>query len=638
MMHRGRLISLTVRILWALSSTKVELLGTFNHKLRTNKGSSRPRFFLFVDTETDQTKQSDGGFSCRLKLGWCVLFERGTAKNRQREVWHYFTTIDQFWSFVAPYIKPKTRLCILSFNLAFDFTILGGFSHMSKMGFSPLFFYFSSQTNIIKFRTRDHQKGSGSLTVLFLDLGNWYKGKLSALGDLIGKPKGEVSFETASDAELCIYCFRDVEIMLDAFRYWLDFIDLHDLGSFGMTLPSQAFKAFTHRFLKPDLFIHANRPVLDLERAGYHGGRVECYRLGYLADGPYYMLDVNSLYPYVMSVTDVPIRLKFRLKQPSIKQLSSWLDDYAVVARVGITTDTPAYVHQHKTHLCWPIGDFVSVLNTPELRFALDQGVVTWIDEVTLYEKARLFDDYVAEFYSLRLRYRQQQNPVYVKICKLLLNSLYGKFGQKCESWKPVDNMQGYADGAHTFIDAQTGIPSRLIVLSPDAWEVTTGKDSINSFPAICGHITSAARLVLWDYMVKAGRENVFYCDTDSMLVNQAGMDRLKPDISAETLGKLKVEYKTKRAIIRGPKDYRTDHVRRRKGIRPNAQRIAPKTYRQELWPGFRTLMAEGKTDVYTVRKITKRLVHRYQKGHCNKDGTVEPLQFMWNSLISAIG
>ena len=73
---------------------------------------------------------------------------------------------------------------------------------------------------------------------------------------------------------------------------------------------------------------------------------------------------------------------------------------------------------------------------------------------------------------------------------------------------------------------------------------MSTNKIGIGAFVRIASYITSLARLNLYNAARKAGVKNVYYCDTDSLYVNDEGMDRLtNSDMVHNTeLGKWKYE------------------------------------------------------------------------------------------------
>ncbi|GAI25381.1 unnamed protein product, partial [marine sediment metagenome] len=79
--------------------------------------------------------------------------------------------------------------------------------------------------------------------------------------------------------------------------------------------------------------------AIDLERASYKGGRVECFFLGELKNDNYYILDVNSLYPFVMRNNSYPVKylqISHNIKSDTCR---SYLEHKSIIAQVLIDTD-----------------------------------------------------------------------------------------------------------------------------------------------------------------------------------------------------------------------------------------------------------------------------------------------------------
>ncbi|GAJ14922.1 unnamed protein product [marine sediment metagenome] len=128
--------------------------------------------------------------------------------------------------------------------------------------------------------------------------------------------------------------------------------------------------------------------------------------------------------------------------------------------------------------------------------------------------------------------------------------------------------------------------------------------------------------------MQQAGWGNYFYCDTDSLIVNEVGKCRLMKTMSNTSLGGLKVETSGLSVILRGLKDYSFGTKLVIKGVRKNAVKLSDGVYTQEKWPSFRGLLRSGKPEDYVVETVTKHLTRKYTKGDVTVDGVVLPYEF----------
>ncbi|GAI16839.1 unnamed protein product, partial [marine sediment metagenome] len=181
----------------------------------------------------------------------------------------------------------------------------------------------------------------------------------------------------------------------------------------------------------------SNKEAIKLERDSYKGGRVECFYLGELKNDNYYMLDVNSLYPFVMRNNMYPVRYVKIRHNISRTALNTYLDNRAACAQVFIETAVPVYAVR-RARCIFPVGRFWTVLTTPELKYALAKGHIKQVGDCVIYKQASIFKSYVDKFYAMRQDFRSAGTAEYEELCKKMLNSLYGKFGQKGEDWTKI--------------------------------------------------------------------------------------------------------------------------------------------------------------------------------------------------------
>ena len=588
------------------------------HCLQREKSLAMPRHIIFFDTETKPEKLDNGSIRQTLKLGWACYYRKAYGRHLEQQVWHYFKDALSFWTFVYKNTERKRKLWVIARNIVFDFTIVEGWNYLRQVGFKLKFFHNAGVTSIISVKSRH-----GS--IVFLDSMNWFVESLAKTGDRIGLPKLSIDFDTCTESELSAYCHRDVEIEIKNFVRFMRFLTENSISRLCYTRGSTAMAAYLFRHYDTKIYIHNNEQAIDLERDSYRGGRCECFFLGEKNDDNYYFVDVNSLYPSVMRNNLYPckyVQIVSRLEHDTLKDV---LGSKAVVAKVLIDTDEPVYaVRRDRT--IFPVGCFWVSLTTPELKYALSKGHIVEIKEAVFYEQANLFKKYVDYLYKLRLKFKDAGNAEYVELCKKLLNSLYGKFGQKADVWEKIGECQGERDRVEVCLSASGGRVTQIRYLLGEIWELTGQEECFNSFPAIASHVTAYGRMYLWQLMQVVGAGNYYYCDTDSLIINKVGLCNLQSRIDNVKLGGLKITETTNSLSIRGLKDYSTATKQVVKGIRKNAVEIRTGVYEQELWPSFKGLLREGVTSGYTVKKQIKILQRKYTKGHVSCDGIVTPL------------
>lgn len=588
------------------------------HCLKREKMLAMPRHLIFFDTETKPEKLEDGSIKQVFKLGWACYYRRPYGRNLAKTEWRYFDTALSFWQFVYQHTESKRKLWVLARNLVFDFTLTEGWKYLRPVGFKLKFFYDGGSTGIISVKGR-----YGS--IVFLDIMNWFVESLAKTGERIGIPKLKIDFDTCTDDYLSTYCKRDVEIELENFKRFMKFLEANSISRLCYTRGSTAMAAYLFRHYHTKIYIHNNEQAIILERESYRGGRTECFYIGELKNDDYYIVDVNSLYPFVMRNNSYPVKYIQISQKITPDKLRNILKDKSVVARVLIDTNEPVYaVRRGRT--MFPIGRFWATLTTPELKYAIEHNHLVKVDRYVVYEQASIFKSYVDKFYTLRLEFKAAGIPEYEELCKKMLNSLYGKFGQKAEIWEKIGDCPNERDRVEVcYISGQN--KSRAIrYLLGEIFILRGHKETFNSFPAIAAHVAAFARLHLWYLMRLSGKGNYFYCDTDSLFVNETGLYNLGKELDNVSLGGLKVIEHSRKINIRGLKDYSIDDREVIKGVRKLAVKIADGVYEQELWPSFKGLLRRMHPDVYAVKTIRKTLKREYTKGIVKSNGIVDPL------------
>ena len=587
------------------------------HKLIREKSLAMPRHLIFYDTETKSIELPNGSSKQVLKLGWAVYYRKSYGRHLVVEDWHSFTTADSFWQFVFSHVERKQKLWLIARNINFDFTVLKSWHYLRPEGYRLKFFYNHELTTVISVRSK---KGS----ILFCDSLNWFDESIKETGERIGLPKLDIDFETCSDAELSLYCHRDVEIDFENFKQFIAFLEKYQISRLRYTIGSTAMSAFLFQSVDVNIFIHNNKEAVDLERESYRGGRTECFFIGEKNDDNYYVLDVNSLYPFVMSEHLYPVKYKAIHNQFNRVSLRESLQKYSVIARVLIETDEPVYaVPRDRT--IFPIGTFWVTLTTPELKYALDAGHIVKVEDIVVYEQDNIFSKYVQKLYGFRSKFRDKGDITYSEICKKLLNSLYGKFAQKADVWQKIGEAPDEPDRVETCYRQGFNMPSSIRYLLGEIFELVGYEEPFNSFPAIASHVTAYGRLFLYELMKEVGYGNYFYCDTDSLIVNTVGRQRLENRIDNVKLGYLKVDKSVKSLVIRGLKDYSVGDKQVIKGIKKDAVKITEGMYEQSFWPTIRGLLRRRSPDTYIIGKTIKVLDRKYSKGEVTGDGSVIP-------------
>jgi hypothetical protein len=663
------------------------------HILQTAKSQNLPNRLVYFDTEShvdieitaDEIKLLlDPLYKAPIEKQHdlymiCAVFKRG--ETRTEKTYRVDTSLRSiarsFWEDVDRFTTMREASTLYAHNARYDFRVGASVPELIRLGYevtefsdeSPFFitferFYTHSRTGkeygeivdefepdpekiyrsekLIPYQMKDGRwfiPKPQTKKIQILSSTNIYQDSLKNLGKTFGLKK--LDFDHGADFnydDAEVYCKRDVEILEKAMDAFFDFVDREQLGGFAITAASQSFKAYRARFLPCDIYIHDNLDALLIERKAYAGGRTEMFRKGKYPR--VYYVDVNSMYPAVMRDNVFPVELVAFWRRAELANVIKEMDAGKLIcAEVLIQTDEPVYMKRGK-RLLFPTGTFWTALSTPEIRYAHEHGHVLEIKNVCIYRGENLFKEFVDYFYENRLKARAKGDDVHTYLYKLIMNCLYGKFAQRNKRNIIVDTAPPDEVGIRQYWCREKGYTYQK-VFGGKVWEADESEESFeahNSFPAVAAHVTAYARMLLWGGMKLAGLDQLYYCDTDSLMLTAIGFERLRLAgmIDDKKLGYFKLE-KMGGAEFFGGKDYvfsdmEGKTVTKIKGVSKSAKLLPPDEegnirFAVSLWGGLSPGLKSGNVGTYQNRLIVKTLKREYTKGIIQEDGRVIPFR-----------
>jgi len=586
------------------------------YKLGGLKRETYPREIGYFDCET-RYEEGVGHQVHRLRSGVFILqrYHMGLPQG-ERQV-HDFHTASEFWALVEKRALPGRLLWLVAHNLDFDFAAVEGFKYLADHGWEVKFFAISASNFLLRV-------SRGKQRIQFLDSLGFFRSSLRQLGARVGLEKGQLPSQDAPESVWQSYCFRDVEILQLAVEEYMRFVKANHLGSLALTTPGQAVKAYRTRFMTAPLTVHRIPRIMLLERSSYHGGRTEAFYLGKVPASPVWYLDVNSMYPHIMKTNTFPCQLLGVWNSPTNVRTYQLLQKREVLARCRVETPEPC-IPVAGERVTFPIGTMDTVLAGPEFRYCWEHGYVKKIYQIVTYRRGNPFEEYIDYFWKLRCAAKEREDRVYDYFCKLMMNSLYGKFAQINPVYEEFDAVPGEADGLTALIHGSDGRKESRLTFAGKTWVKVGERPAYHSFFPLASWVTSAARAYLWELIKQAGRENVYYCDTDSLFVNEMGYRRLQGLISEGVLGALGVKKQGKTLVIHGCKDYVFDDEVRIKGVPKTAVEVKQGVFTYTTFMKGRSRLQRGLENSVVQMEVTKHLSRRYTKGVRAPDGTVFP-------------
>jgi len=561
-----------------------------------------------------------------------------------------------FWDLIDMYIESiddeSVKIRIFAHNQMFDIKQIGFFGNKdikiddSKYGgacLSKPFF-----VSII-------YKGQ---SIRFEDSMNFFNSSLKKLGDDIGLKKLDFEFEFNAKEliidEDCIgYGMRDTEIIKKAIEDFRNEIISNELGSLSVSIAGTAFNIYRTSFNPNNIYLNENEEVTRDEIKCKHGGRTEAFKIGVYRDIYYY--DVNSLYPWCMK--QILPREYVRTAYNRTKN-NDYLDDDVIrfvldsklkygIYLVDIDTEEPNIPNFVDGRLCFVKGNLKDkLLHEAEFKYFYNSDKYNVkVKKIHIYKAGKIMKKYVEYFEKMKIE--NNDNPTKRQLAKNMLNNLYGKFGQfNRESY--IENFED----ENLFIGREIRIEDQkeFLIDCFGTFGLKTFEDkdskSINAFPAIAGAITSYARMKLLEGINEVGKENVIYCDTDSIMtsvklsnefIHQKEFGKWKLENTGiikgfEKRNNLKCDNELISVLIKGLKNYiifktinGVNHCIeiKSKGVKKTAEELQDNLYLQKRFWTIKTSKLKHET-LFTLNNTVimdeyKRNTNKISKGKVKK-------------------
>lgn len=586
--------------------------------LKRIKSTIFPVRFLFLDSETLKFREHDIDLH-RMRLAiTCYTRLDKTPYNIRHEAWTTFYTQKETCKYIDSITHDKSPLWIVTSNPKFDLGAIGFIKWFTDWNWKLEFIGERGLTFILILKNDKRR-------IKVIALQNYYTTGIAMIGKIVGLPKLDIDVFTDNMDELKLYCRRDTEILRLGFLNYLQFVYEHDLGNFALTKAAQSFNAYRKKFMKKKILIHKREKVSELERSSYHGGRVDCFKIGKQIEQEYVQLDINSMYAYVMQKYCYPFKLLGHVQCHSLPHLITLLKHKCVTARVLIDTNEPVYAKMIDNKCCFPTGLFWETLNTRALQYAVKNGHLKDVSTGVYYEKATIFKDYIEFFWNLRLKAQADKNYILEQLIKYMLNALYGKWAQQIPiliDKRPEKENLFEIEHWYNAVTKEYGVTRTMFHVK----ETLTGKhDSKNTFVSISAHITEDARLYLWHFLKLCGLKNVYYCDTDSLIVSRKTLNTHIQGYMSNKLGHLKIEKTSNHLLIHTLKDYELGDKIICKGVGRSKKLLDDNTYEVLTGYGLTRLLILKITDAAILTPIEKHLSRLYYKGTVTDTGEVVP-------------
>lgn len=281
-------------------------------------------------------------------------------------------------------------------------------------------------------------------------------------------------------------------------------------------------------------------------RKSYYGGRTEIFKPVFKSKkSALKNYDINSLYPFVMRDNDFPISLEYTTDsyEPNrlgIYELTLKSPNDSYIPVLGIKAEVG-----HGEKYIFPNGNIRGFFCSPEIELALREGYkILKVHSGRIYKNGgKIFETFVNDLYEKRLEAKKDKRGADEIIYKLMMNSLYGRFGMNI--W---DKEKTVIDDGSVGITLKYEFKtSKGKIIRLGSVESEMGAFSFSNV-LIATFVTSYARCENYKYLKKF-QKTIHYTDTDSFFTTET----IKEE---KELGKLKLENESNCACFVLPKTY----------------------------------------------------------------------------------
>jgi len=568
------------------------------HWVRLNEALRYPRRLVCLDSEAriEQTGRGER-HTFRLAVASADAIDRET-RTPTKTSWLETTATAELWAWVDSFTRSGERTIVAAHNLSYDLRLTGALEELPALGWELKGFSLDGVRCWARW-----QRGRRGLTMV--DSMSYLPKSLATVGKTLGLRKLKLPAQDDFEDLWMGRCRRDVEILRASMLRLLDWLEANELGSFRLTGPAQAQAAFRHKYMaEKTLLSHSDQPTLDAERRSAYTGRAEVWRHG-RHPGYLYEWDYKLAYAHLARRLQLPARFVGHRYAPTAEDMARLGQKYALLADVDVQTELPLVPTEHDGRILWPVGKFNSQLWDVELRLLDLYDQPYRIKQVRLYKREPLLAEWATWIIGELDGDPPAAAPFEQIVLKAWSRTLIGRFGLRypkleLHSIEP-DNKVDY----RPLLDLETGAVSTLIQIGNKRYEQTGVEEGTDSTPAVMAYIMAASRFTLWATMESVGLDHVYYVDTDSLIVDQAGHQRLLDQERAGRRGDFRFKRRLHDVELVAPRVILEDGAPKIAGLSKQAVRTGKRTYRAPYWETVAGAIAHQRADSVTVKQRT---------------------------------
>ena len=551
------------------------------HWLQTSGITKTPEVVVSFDTET-KTVHRDGAEILTLRCWDAITRHRGAIATKGDVTMDWEgEAAAELANVLTAAVKVTGEAWAFAHNAGFDLTVTSLPMVLAGWGWEPEFVNIGEETCVFVMR-----KDRGKLVVT--DTWSWLRCGLETAAKDVGMRKVRLPEE---DDELAAWhhrCRHDVQILDRLLAQLLDWWDETDLGAFAVTGASCGWRSLRARIEEKAILVGPEPPRTELEREAIFGGRKEVWQVGRVTGKWVEDWDLAAAHLTTVATRLLPIMPTRAEKMSPPPSVVAPPGGMGAVVRARITTRVPCCPVRAGEDVWWPVGEFITVLTTPELLEVAKLADRIEVLEAQWYMLGDALQEWGQWCIGLQAQPDTEVPRVVKRVAKGWGRAVPGRFALRTSKLireAPATHLGWALENGH---DLDTGESLETITYAGVARTYRKDQDGSDCSPVVLAFVEGYVRAAMAQTLADRDPRALLQCNTDGWWEIRQGRTE------SDAAGSVPAPYRAvRKAIARdvtvmGPNHTDARGDRRLAGIPKDAARRLDGSYAWHDWPGLR--------------------------------------------------
>lgn len=589
------------------------------HNIKANETSRVPRRWVFLDTEAqEKVTERERVQTFRLAVTAFDRSDTDTLKPIATQ-WQTHESPTQLWSYIANHTRRRSRTVVVAHNLAYDLRISDAFTCLAAEGFTMSRLAVHQRAVSASFRRGDR-------TLLLVDSMSWLPMALDKVGALVALDKMPLPAFTDCDDAWERRCRRDVEILRTAYLGLVEWVRSSDLGNWQKTAAGMAWANWRHCHYTHTVTVHDDERAQEVESQSAYTGRCEAWRHGEHTGEKWVEWDLPLAYPRIAQAVKIPTNLQGTVTRGDWPTYLRMIRNRRALIRADVSTELPTLPVRQGDRTLWPVGQFEGWWWDCELVNAAEHGAEIRPRCAYIYTARDALREWAEWIIHAVESPTSGLSSLQRAAVKTWARALIGRFATRFTTWEPQGRAIDPGVGVHPIADLGLNRVGKVLTIGDEQWVGWDESFGTDACVSIMAAIMAECRVRLWQLMTTAGLDNVAYVDTDSLIVNAEGSNRLRALVANGGGWGLRVKARYRHLTVLGPRQLIVEHRPRVAGIPKGAELHPSNVWIGETWEGLDTALSRGRQNQVVIRPGVWRLKGRDNRRTHLPNGLTAPL------------